>query len=65
MATEYSATLKQHGTTEPFRNRMLDFAGLNALVGAKKLLESGNQYDMDRFKNSGDWPSRCRPQAGS
>lgn len=64
VATEYFATLKQHGTTEPFRNRMLDFEGLNALVGTKELLESGNQYDMDSFKDSGDRPSRSYPRAG-
>jgi 2-methylisocitrate lyase-like PEP mutase family enzyme len=54
MATEYFATLKQHGTTESFRNRMLDFDGLNALVGTKELLECGNRYEMDNFKDSGD-----------
>src|SRR5262249_22737331 len=33
VAEDYYATLGAHGTTEPFRNRMFDFDGLNALIG--------------------------------
>ena len=33
MAGEYYASLATHGTSEPFRHRMLDFTGLNDLIG--------------------------------
>jgi 2-methylisocitrate lyase-like PEP mutase family enzyme len=45
-ATEYYASLAAHGTTEPFRARMLDFDGLNAVIGTPELLERGKQYDV-------------------
>ncbi len=52
-ATDYFASLKTHGSNQPFRDRMLDFEGMNALVGTKELLAIGNRYDMDKFKDSG------------
>jgi len=45
MASEYYASLATHGTSEPFRNRMLDFAGLNNLIGTPELLAAGKRYD--------------------
>jgi 2-methylisocitrate lyase-like PEP mutase family enzyme len=53
-ATDYFASLKAHGSNQPFRDRMLDFEGMNALVGAKELLAIGNRYDMDKFKGNGE-----------
>jgi len=44
-ASDYFASLKQHGTNEPFRDRMLDFKGLNDLLGTDAVLEAGKQYD--------------------
>jgi 2-methylisocitrate lyase-like PEP mutase family enzyme len=44
-AREYFASLKTHGTTAPFRNRMFDFQGLNDMLGTNKMLESARQYD--------------------
>jgi len=44
-ADEYYASLASHGTTEPFRNRMLDFEGINALVGTPEMLALGKRYD--------------------
>jgi 2-methylisocitrate lyase-like PEP mutase family enzyme len=41
----YYASLKQHGTTAPYRDRMLDFDQLNALIGTPELLEKGKRYD--------------------
>ena len=41
----YYASLKQHGTTAPFRERMLDFDQLNALIGTPELLAQGQRYD--------------------
>jgi len=42
---DYFASLKQHGSTEPFRDRMLDFAGLNEVLGTAEILERGKRYD--------------------
>jgi 2-methylisocitrate lyase-like PEP mutase family enzyme len=41
----YYGSLKQHGTTAPFRERMLDFDQLNALIGTPELLAKGKRYD--------------------
>ncbi len=40
----YLASLAEHGTTAPFRDRMLDFKGINAVVGTDALLEAGTGY---------------------
>jgi 2-methylisocitrate lyase-like PEP mutase family enzyme len=45
MASEYYTSLAAHGTSEPFRNRMLDFTGLNDLIGTPELLAVGKRYD--------------------
>jgi 2-methylisocitrate lyase-like PEP mutase family enzyme len=45
MASEYYASLAAHGTSEPFRNRMLDFTGLNELIGTPELLAAGKRYE--------------------
>ena len=45
-ATEYYGSLAAHGTTEPFRARMLDFDGLNELIGTPEMIERGKQYDV-------------------
>ena len=42
---DYYASLAAHGTTEPFRNRMFDFAGLNDQLGTAGILERGKGYD--------------------
>lgn len=47
----YFASLKQSGTTAPFRDRMLDFASLNALIGTPELLEQGRKYDPSRYED--------------
>ncbi|WP_341701888.1 isocitrate lyase/phosphoenolpyruvate mutase family protein [Ferrovibrio sp.] len=49
---DYFASLKQHGTTTPFRDRMLDFTALNALIGTPELLEQGRAYDPANFERS-------------
>lgn len=49
--TAYFASLKQHGTTTPFRDRMLDFTALNALIGTPELLERGRSYDASHFED--------------
>jgi 2-methylisocitrate lyase-like PEP mutase family enzyme len=44
-AAEFYASLARHGTTEPLRNRMLDFEGINELVGTAEMLALGKRYD--------------------
>lgn len=41
----YYASLAAHGSTAPWRERMLDFDGLNALIGTPELLAAGRRYD--------------------
>lgn len=48
---DYFGSLKTHGTTAPFRDRMLDFTGLNALIGTPELLRQGLAYDAARFED--------------
>lgn len=49
--TAYFASLQQHGTTTPFRDRMLDFNALNALIGTPELLKRGRSYDAAHFED--------------
>ncbi len=49
--TAYFASLKQHGGTNPFRDRMLDFSTLNALIGTPELLAQGRAYDPSRYED--------------
>jgi 2-methylisocitrate lyase-like PEP mutase family enzyme len=44
LASEYYASLAKHGSSEPFRTRMLDFTGLNDLIGTPELLALGKRY---------------------
>jgi 2-methylisocitrate lyase-like PEP mutase family enzyme len=44
VAKEYYASLAVHGTSEPLRDRMFDFAGLNDLIGTPELLALGKRY---------------------
>jgi 2-methylisocitrate lyase-like PEP mutase family enzyme len=41
----YYASLHQHQTTLPWQAQMLDFDGLNAIIGTPELLAQGAQYD--------------------
>jgi len=40
----YYASLHQHQTTAPWQDRMLDFDGLNAVIGTPELLALGKGY---------------------
>jgi 2-methylisocitrate lyase-like PEP mutase family enzyme len=42
---DYFASLKAHGTTRPYRGRMLDFAGFNELIGTPEMLALGRRYE--------------------
>jgi 2-methylisocitrate lyase-like PEP mutase family enzyme len=39
------ASLREHGTTAHYRDRMLDIGGLNAVIGTSDLLAAGERYD--------------------
>ncbi|MDP3230424.1 MAG: isocitrate lyase/PEP mutase family protein [Acidovorax sp.] len=41
----YYSSLHAHQTTAPFKDQMLDFDGLNALIGTPELMEQGRQYE--------------------
>ena len=41
----YFNSLKTHGTTGPWRDRMLDLTGINAVVGTPEMLALGDRYD--------------------
>jgi 2-methylisocitrate lyase-like PEP mutase family enzyme len=41
----YYGTLQKEGTTAAMRGEMLDFDGLNALIGTPELLEAGKRYE--------------------
>ena len=45
LAAEYYGSLAINGTTEPFRDRMLDFDGLNALIGTPEMIALGRRYE--------------------
>lgn len=41
----YYASLHAHGGTAPWRDRMLDFDGLNAVIGTPELIALGRRYE--------------------
>lgn len=41
----YYASLQAHGTTAPWQEEMLDFDGLNDVIGTPQLLARGKQYE--------------------
>ena len=43
--TGYYGSLQQHGSTAPWRDQMLDFDGLNQLIGTPELLALGQRYE--------------------
>ena len=44
-AQDYYASLHAHGSTAPFRDRMHDFDGLNAVIGTPEMLTRGARFD--------------------
>ena len=47
MAREYLASLRQNGSTDPYRARMVDFGGLNDLLGTDEYLRTGKTYELE------------------
>jgi len=41
----YYGSLREHGSTLPYRDRMLDFDGLNGLIGTPELLALGKRFE--------------------
>jgi 2-methylisocitrate lyase-like PEP mutase family enzyme len=46
----YFASLLEAGTTAPYRDRMLDFDGLNAVIGTPGTLAQGKSYDRETME---------------
>jgi 2-methylisocitrate lyase-like PEP mutase family enzyme len=44
-ARDYYANLIANGSNEAFRNRMLDLAGINGVIGTPQMLAAGSRYD--------------------
>ena len=44
-ASEFYASLAAHGTSEPFRDRMYDFAALNDVIGTPEMIALGKGYE--------------------
>ncbi len=44
-AQSYYGSLREHGTNQPFANRMFNFDGLNQVIGTPEMLELGKSYD--------------------
>jgi hypothetical protein len=47
MLRGYFGSLAEHGSTSPWRDRMLDFDGLQDLLGTKDMLDMGKRYESD------------------
>jgi 2-methylisocitrate lyase-like PEP mutase family enzyme len=43
----YFASLRQHGTTAPYRDRMIDLKEINEIVGTPDMLARGRRYDAE------------------
>jgi 2-methylisocitrate lyase-like PEP mutase family enzyme len=52
MAQEYLQSLRSAGSTVPFRNRMMDFEGLNAVIGTPELLARAKRYDASNLSGT-------------
>ncbi|MFQ5625135.1 MAG: oxaloacetate decarboxylase [Methyloligellaceae bacterium] len=50
----YLASLKAYGTNSPFKDNMLDFDGLNELLGTRDMLALGASYDAENFEDGND-----------
>jgi 2-methylisocitrate lyase-like PEP mutase family enzyme len=58
-AEEFYASLRKHGSTQPFGARMFDFDGLNGLLGTPELLERGRRYEGDDETSDTKKPGRA------
>ena len=51
---KYLLSLKTHGSNAPFQEQMLNFDGLNELLGTNDMLALGASYDADNFEDNND-----------
>jgi 2-methylisocitrate lyase-like PEP mutase family enzyme len=51
---DYLASLKTHGSTQPYRDSMLSFDELNDVLGTNDLLAQGETYDARNFEKKYD-----------
>lgn len=58
-AEEFYASLRKHGSAEPFAARMFDFDGLNGLLGTPEMLERGLRYEGDDASANTKQPGRA------
>ncbi len=49
MARQYLASLRQNGSTEPYRARMVDFSGLNDFLKTDEYLQTGEKYKTEEI----------------
>jgi 2-methylisocitrate lyase-like PEP mutase family enzyme len=56
MASEFYGSLAAHGTNEPYRNRMLDFNGINAMIGTPDMIALGQRYETGAGSKKPDKP---------
>lgn len=47
-AQDFYASLRQNGTTDPFRNQMFDFDQLNAVIGTPQMIAAGKAYEAEQ-----------------
>lgn len=52
-AGDFYESLAVHGTSEPFRNRMYDFTGLNEVIGTPAMIALGKQYEDAGTRSDG------------
>jgi len=50
-AQDYFTSLHEHGSNLPFADRMVDFQGLNALLGTADLMADGARYEEEEGEN--------------
>ena len=58
-AEEFYASLRKHGSAQPFHARMFDFDGLNGLLGTPEMLERGLRYQGDDQPINAKEPGRA------
>lgn len=47
-AQDFYRSLKENGTTDPFRDRMFDFDQLNAVIGTPQMIAAGKAYEAEQ-----------------
>jgi len=56
MASEFYGSLAKNGSNEPYRNRMLDFNGINELIGTSEVMDVGRRYETSGSNKKASGP---------